>query len=167
MGTSSTIQTRAKYFLIIPRIFKEFQTKFENKKTKPKLKDFLRERENQIIGVLAKKYSGSEETGIFGITLVGKPGNRELARKPSSIYWTGLRLFGIIRTGLSLTEYISKHDTQHSLIDLLEMTDDQKGDDRDAGYDDAFGVSLPDSNKHWDQNLSIDLTYEGGICQCK
>ena len=52
---TSTIQTRAKYFLIIPRIFKEFQTKFENKKTKPKLKDFLRERENQIIGVLSEK----------------------------------------------------------------------------------------------------------------
>ena len=71
-----------------------------------------------------------------------------------------MRLFGIIRTSLSLNEYIAKHDTQHSLIDLLEMTDDQKGDDRDAGYDDAFGVSLPDSNKDWDRNLSIDLTYE-------
>ena len=29
---TSTIQTRAKYFLIVPRIFKEYEVKFSNKK---------------------------------------------------------------------------------------------------------------------------------------
>ena len=157
---TSTIQTRAKYFLIIPRIFKEFQTKYENKKTKPKLKDYLKNRENQIIRILAEKFKDTEELGIIGITLAGTPINRELARKPSSIYWTGLRLFRIIRTSLSLTEYIAKHDKQESFIDLLAITEDEKGDDRDAGYEDAFGVSLPDNNRDWDRELSIDLEYE-------
>jgi len=49
---TSTIQTRAKYFLIIPRILKEFQIAFQNKAKKPKLKDYLRSRENEIIRVL-------------------------------------------------------------------------------------------------------------------
>lgn len=157
---TSTIQTRAKYFFIIPRIFKDYQTKYENKKAKPKLKNYLRERENHTIRVLAEKYRDTDEQGIIGITLAGTHKSRELARKPSSIYWSGLRLFRIIKTGLSLTEYIAKHDKQDTCIDLLTITDDEKGDDRDAGYEDAFGISLPDNNKDWDSDLSIELEYE-------
>jgi len=157
---TSTIQTRAKYFLILPRIFKEFQIMYDNRKAKPKLKDYLRNRENQIIRALAEKYKNTDELGIIGITLAGTPKSRELARNPSSIYWTGLRLFRIIKTSLSLTEYIEKHDKQETFIDLLAVTEDEKGDDRDAGYEDAFGISLPDNNKGWDEQLSINLEYE-------
>jgi hypothetical protein len=71
-----------------------------------------------------------------------------------------LKLFRIIKTSLSLTEYIAKHDKQEIFIDLLEVTEDEKGDDRDAGYDDAFCISLPDNNKDWDKKLSIGLEYE-------
>ena len=157
---TSTIQTRAKYFLIVPRIFKDYQTKYENKKVKPKLKDYLRERENHYIRVLAEKHTDTDEQGIIGITLAGMPKSRELVRKPSSIYWTGLRLYKIIRTSLSLTEYISKHDRGDSIIELLKMTEEEKGDDRDAGYDDIFGISLPDNNEKWNKDLSIELKYE-------
>ena len=157
---TSTIQTRAKYFILIPRMFKEYQIKFENKKTKPKLKEYLRQRENQIIRILAEKYDGTDVQGIIGIRLAGTHKSRELARKPSTIYWVGLRLFGIIRTSLSFTEYIEKHDRRESFIDLLEVSDDEKGDDRDAGYDDAFSISLPDVSRAWDEDLKIELTYE-------
>lgn len=61
---------------------------------------------------------------------------------------------------MSLTEYIARQDRQDSLIDLLAMTDDEKGDDLDAGYEDPFGIRLPDSNQDWDQGLSIELEYE-------
>jgi hypothetical protein len=154
----STIQTRAKYFLIVPRILKEYQIQYENRKNKPALKEYLRTRENQIIRFLAEKYRDTDEQGIFGITLAGT--TRELARKPSSIYWSGLRLFNIVNTHLSLTEYIARQDRQDSLIDLLTMTDDEKGDDLDAGYEDPFGIKLPDNNQNWDQDLSIEPEYE-------
>lgn len=157
---TSTIQTRAKYFLIVPRIFKDYQTKYEDKKAKPKLKDYLRERENHYIRVLAEKYTDTDEQGVIGITMAGTSKSRELVRKPSSIYWTGLRLYKIIRTSLSLTEYISKHDRGDSIIELLEITEEEKGDDRDAGYDDIFGISLPDNNEKWNKDLSIELKYE-------
>lgn len=157
---TSTIQTRAKYFLIVPRIFKDYQTRYENKKVRPKLKDYLRERENHYIRVLAEKYTDTDEQGIIGITLAGIPKSRELVRKPSSIYWTGLRLYKIIRTSLSLTEYISKHDRGDSIIELLKMTEEEKGDDRDAGYEDVFGISLPDNNEKWDKDLFIELKCE-------
>lgn len=157
---TSTIQTRAKYFIIIPRIFKEYQSKYENKKSRPKFRDYLRKRENQIIRDLAEKYKDSGETGIFGSRLIGESKNAELARKPSSIYWTGLRRFRIVRTSLSLTEYVAKQDRQETFADLLAATDNEKGDDWDAGYEDAFGVCLPDNNKDWEAKLSIGLAYE-------
>jgi hypothetical protein len=157
---TSTIQTRAKYFIIIPRIINDYQAKYENKKNKPKFKDYLRDRENQIIRALAEKYKDTGEQGIIGISLAGTPKNNELVRKPSSIYWTGLRRFRIIKTILSLTEYVAKQDKQDTFIDLLQATEKEKGDDGDAGYDDTFGICLPDNNKNWDKGLSINLAYE-------
>jgi len=154
----STIQTRAKYFLIVPRILKEYQIQYGNRKSRPALKEYLRTRENQILRFLAEKYRNTNEQGIFGITLVGT--TRELARKPSSIYWSGLRLFNIVNTHLSLTEYIARQDRQESLVDLLAMTDDEKGDDLDAGYEDPFGIKLPYNHQDGDQDLSIELEYE-------
>ena len=64
---------------------------------------------------------------LSGILLAGTPKSRELVRKPSSIYWTGLRLFQIIRTELSLSEYVAKEDRQRSFTDLLSATGDEKG----------------------------------------
>ena len=158
---TSTIQTRAKYFIIIPRILKAYQIAYENKKTQPKLKDYLRKQENLIIRILAEKYKDTDEQGIIGSTLVGTPKSRELVRKPSSIYWAGMRQFRIIKTRLSLSEYVASQDKQDSIIDLLAATDQEEmGDDSDAGYDDRFGICLPDNNNHWDEDLSIDLTYE-------
>jgi len=157
---TSTIQTRAKYFLIVARILKEYQEKFATKKAKPKLAAYLRERENHIIRLLVDKYQDTDELGIIGILLAGTPKSREIVRKPSSIYWTGLRRFNIVRTDLSLSEYIAKHDRQRSFTDLLSEFGDEKGDDCDAGYDDAFGICLPDGNNDWDTRLSIDLTFE-------
>ena len=57
----STIQTRAKYFLIVPRILKEYQIQYKNKKSRPALKEYLRTRENQIIRFLAEKYRDTNE----------------------------------------------------------------------------------------------------------
>ena len=40
----STIQTRAKYFIIVPRIFRDYQLAYEKKKDLPSLKVYLRYR---------------------------------------------------------------------------------------------------------------------------
>lgn len=154
----STIQTRAKYFFIIPRIIHEYQHQYSRQTKRPTLSEFLRKRENEIIRQLAERYQGSEENGIIGITLANAPASQELARKPSTIYWNGLRVHDIIRTHLSLSDYQRWHDRpHHSLHDLLRDRGDQVGDDRDAGYNDHYGIDLPDYAGDWSENLSIEL----------
>lgn len=155
----STIQTRAKYYLIIPRMIWEYKSQYAGKTQRPKLSEYLHTRENRLIRQLAKQYQGTEEKGIIGITLANAPARRELARKPSSIYWNGLRIHDIIRTHLSLGDYLRFHDARHrSIHDLLTGTDELKGDDKDAGYEDQFGIDLPDYNRNWSEELTIDLT---------
>lgn len=151
----NTIQTRAKYYFIIPRIIWEYQHQYANKADRPTLSGYLRKRENEIIRQLALKYQHSGENGIIGITLANAPPSKELARKPSTTYWNGLRAHDIIRTPLSLSEYLRWHDRPYqSIRDILEE------DDRDAGYDDHYKIDLPDYAEGWSKDLSIRLSRE-------
>lgn len=157
----STIQTRAKYFFIVPRILWDYQRRYADKKNKPKLSDYLRKKENELIRQLAKKYEGKTGTGVVGITLANAPKGKELARKPSSIYWNGLRTHGIIQTPLSLGEYLRLHDRQHeSFRDILAAEGENPGDDPDADHEDLFGIKLPNYDENWTENLGIELNKE-------
>jgi hypothetical protein len=156
----STIQTRAKYFLIVPRIIKDYQLLIQHKRYKGSFREYFYKSENEIIQQLAQKYQGGKENGVFGITLAGQL-DKELARKPSSIYWNGLRVHQIINTELSLAEYFSRFDqSTHNGFELTESTNDEQGDDQDADYNDPFGILLPDSNQAWRENLDIPLSRE-------
>lgn len=81
---TSTIQTRAKYMLFIPWIYK----KLENKKVVfPKIKNRARKYEIKLIYALMKS---DDEDGI-----IGSESKDKLQRLPSEIYWSGLESWGI------------------------------------------------------------------------
>lgn len=81
---TSTIQTRAKYMLLIPWIYKEL----ERKQVKyPKIVYRARRKEIKLIYALLK----SQDTE----GLIGSEAKDKLARLPSEIYWTGLYSWGI------------------------------------------------------------------------
>src|SRR6478735_8889409 len=91
---TSTIQTRAKYFLLIPWIFQDIESRGRSNYF---LSD-LEELEIQLIKVLRSK----ENTGgIIGATLF----NANPKRKPSSIYWSGLRTYDILNFKGSISDY--------------------------------------------------------------
>jgi hypothetical protein len=98
----STIQTRAKYFFIIPYLIKDYLNL--DPKQQRGLDQFLYEEEHKIMWDLAAKYNYNRAggSGVIGITKT--PGNR-IGRRPSSVYWNGVRTLGFIKTTLSLTEY--------------------------------------------------------------
>jgi len=92
---TSTIQTRAKYFFIVPYLSMELEE--ERNLTPESFLQKLNEMELDLIDPL--KQSG--EMGVIGATA-----GRALKRKPSSIYWTGLRTFGMFRyLHISLEDY--------------------------------------------------------------
>ena len=96
---TSTIQTRAKYFLMVPYLFYELEK--EKKMTPETFVGLLHERELDLIDIL--KVDG--EPGVIGVT-----SGRKLKRKPSEIYWNGLRTFNIFTGGrMSINECARVH----------------------------------------------------------
>lgn len=153
----NTIQTRAKYYILISQVIQEYETKFyKNEKKLPILKDYLRKRENEIMRALAGKYP--EGKGIIGINVAKH--NGELARKPSSIYWNGIRKHNIIQTQHSLTEYLNRFKRPMSVADIIGNKDEEH-DDKNADFNDLFRIRLPHQLGVVNtEDISIELTKE-------
>jgi len=139
----STIQTRAKYFITVPRIIRDFQMLPPSRK-KHGLQSYLKERENEVARVLASVHS-EDEVGIIGHTRIHSGG---VDRRPSVIYWNGLRTFGIVKTPLSLADYCRHIEASvaHSEMELAEIV--EGSDEKDVQYKNMT-IALPDQSSDW------------------
>jgi hypothetical protein len=95
----STIQTRAKYFLFLAWIFKSLE---QSQVADERLEASLKEREVKLIFALL----GDPDVEKDRDGLIGKEAKEKLKRFPSSVYWNGLRAFGICKFEGSLAEYL-------------------------------------------------------------
>ena len=155
----STIQTRAKYFLIVPRIFKDFEKLPAHKRRRRKLADFLNEQENQCMEAMVANHQDDGQDGIIGESFADKQG--EVQRKPSSVYWTGIRQFGLIQTNLSLQAFCRKFaNPDQPLQDLVQGSDKTKGDDPDAAEQANETINGPSFEDDWIEHLTVYLTHE-------
>src|SRR6185295_11380073 len=83
---TSTIQTRAKYFLFVPWVCQEL----ESKQTPSRLMaDRARGAQGRLRNALI---SGGEETGVIGYRA-----GLNVQRLPASVYWYGLRQWDILK----------------------------------------------------------------------
>ena len=80
----STLQTRAKYLLFIPWIYKTIETKKINSN------DVFRIARQGEIDLIHQLLESSDTDGV-----IGKEAKDNLQRLPSSVYWSGLGKFGI------------------------------------------------------------------------
>lgn len=155
----STIQTRAKYFLTVPRLFKDYEKLPAHKRRRRKLADFLNDHENLCMEWMVANHEDDPQDGIIGESFANKQG--EVQRKPSSAYWTGIRQFGLIRTNLSLQVFCRKFaNPDQPLHDLVQGTDKMKGDDPDASEQANETINGPNYEDDWIDNLSIHLSHE-------
>lgn len=99
----STLQTRAKYFVLIPYLFqsaKELAEKGKIQSGQEMLK-WINEGEDRLAAALTNNCPAGE-VGIIGSNAYRN--KRSVKVKPSTIYWSGLRTFGILRgDGLSIS----------------------------------------------------------------
>lgn len=156
---TSTLQTRAKYFLLTPYLLNEVER--QKGLTPEKFIKQLNTEELNMIDTLKAK----GEKGIIGET-----SGRKLKRKPSDIYWSGIRSFGIFTGGkISLYEYarIACHlkDKKHDVLALgnqNDKQDDVECDDQDAYCSEFAGGfwRLPNILTGWKSNLDINLTFD-------
>ena len=159
----STVQTRPKYFPLTAHLLKDYAEN-ELPKTRPRsLKKYLEDEEKWCrIQLVETHGKGRQNMGIIGGTF-GTNANRDVVRKPSSIYWTGLRQFGFITpANLSLVEFGKRlADGTHRLHALLQESGDDRGDDEDAmDHEHRLRIHAPEMPDDYWETLSIDLTRE-------
>lgn len=169
---TSTIQTRAKYFLLIPYILNDYINKGHKIE-----KDF-----NGFYKYSQKKINEKEKD--VGLQLIanckadplsaGIIGSRSLASKdwvertPLSIYWNGLRTYKFFRSDnpyFSYSDFLSQVynlEKNKAASENSENTDKEDKNDSDAGnyLKKSPLVKLPAYKKNWDKSVDIELTAE-------
>lgn len=157
---TSTVQTVAKYFLIVPYVLKEAtEGRYGNDLNKILRKIDSEEKE---CGIRLMQNCPGEE-GIIGRRVLPKSW---VARKPSNIYWNGIRTYGICTQDLTIPELLKAsiilqaQKKASALGNKGDDTVDSERDDADAGRDVATQLfSVPDDYyADWRTNLSIHLT---------
>ena len=131
---TSTIQTRAKYFLIVPYALKDIEYSNE---TNPNhaLKTF-----DQVERFCGERFlaNGAETDGVIGGRSLGQ--GRWVKRSPADIYWAGLRNYGIFVGGnLSLTEYMravcALKSQKSTLVKMGNRNDQAEENEKDDSID--------------------------------
>jgi hypothetical protein len=152
----STIQTRAKYFFIVPYILYDYQAlKSAQRKNKTPVQ-YLEQREYEIMWELAERYEYKEGEGVIGIS---KRKPQKIVRRPSAIYWNGLHTFQFIHTnGLAADVFLNRavNPSVESLLSNVDSGDDNQGDDADAEHENLFRLKVP-PKPNWSVDLRLDL----------
>lgn len=161
---TSTIQTRAKYFLIVPYVLKEAAEGKYGKDFNSILKKI--DDEERWCG---NKLLESDKNGVIGARVLPKGW---VARKPSNIYWNGIRTLGIFKDDtLSIPNYIKlvstvlKQKDTSRLGNRNDELDESDRDDKDAGDISSFQFwNIPDTYKtNWRDGLTIQLLPEEAV----
>lgn len=162
---TSTIQTRAKYFFLVPYALKELE--LSNETNPNKVLRALNETERMCGEILLEQ--NANENGIIGKRSL--QGGRWVKRTPADIYWAGLRKYGIFTGGnISLGEYVRAScviKNQKSNLTKLgnrnDSAEENECDDKNAGN--IFKMQfwkMPLYIKKWREKIQMSLTKEEG-----
>jgi len=162
---TSTIQTRAKYFMIVPYALKDLEY---GKEMSP---NYMLRALDEIERTCGEIFlnNGQDTDGIIGSRALKQ--NRWVKRTPVDIYWSGLRSYGIFTGGyLSLMEYIramcamkNQKATLTRLGNRNDNSEENEADDKDAG--ELFEMQfwkIPTYQEDWLEKLDIKLTEAEG-----
>lgn len=116
---TSTIQTRARYFLFLPWIYLKLEA---NRIPSAQIDQQARRWQAQLAKSLSAGGQG-EAAGVIGI----QAGER-LQRPPSVVYWSGLRRWGIRTFPGSLEQYHLSFDSIHADVRRGVRSDDGEGE---------------------------------------
>lgn len=138
---TSTIMTRARYFLLVPWTYLRLEQK---RVTSNRIAEVARRAETDLIGAVERSLDRDGNIGKFART--------KLKRLPSSVYWQGLRLWGIRTFPGSLDQYhrsldhfYEHHSRQH-----------KRGEGRDTDHDDL-------TSTNWHPQLTVQSIESIGL----
>lgn len=141
---TSTIQTRARYFLFIPWIYRRLE---DRKVASSKIAAAARSAE---IGLIQRLLDMGEAEGV-----IGRDAGRGLKRLPSAIYWAGLHTWGIRTFPGSQDQYHRSLDRYYQQERLLR-TDD--GDLIVGAQRGNWHHNLPEALEGFPEGATLALT---------
>ncbi len=142
---TSTLQTKARYFLYVPWIYRTH----ENRETpSAKIADFLLRDEAYLI---TKLQEAGENNGV-----IGQRAGKYLHRFPSSIYWNGLRTWGILHFAGSQDQY--HRSLERFYQQRRERSDFEKSPEQVNGLFNWDPALPPAPNPYW-ASPTFELTY--------
>ena len=159
---TSTIQTRAKYFFIVPYALKDLE--LNNEKSYSRLKRQLDDTEESCARKLLEK--NFHERGIIGRRSIAS--NKWLKRTPASIYWAGLRKYQIFKAKMSIDQYIKviaiQKQNRSDILKLGNRNDENEDqDDKNAGVSQKVHfLNIPSYNPDWINDFDMNLSPEEG-----
>jgi len=125
---TTTIQTRARYFLFIPWLYRYHEAR---KTPSAKIAYRMRNCELRVMKALG---DAGETDGV-----IGQRAGASLQRFPSSVYWNGLRVWGILRFPGTMYQYyrsLDRYYRSRTYLPEIETTE-----------------LVQESNVNWDPNL--------------
>lgn len=157
---TSTVQTRAKYFFIVPYALRDLERSGETNVNK--FLKYFDEIEEDCAKVFIE--NNIDNTGIIGRRSLAN--GKWVKRTPADIYWSGLRQYNIFRSGLSLPEYAraicSINAKKNNFIKLGNNNDkaeENEADDSDAGDIRSIHFwDIPTYSDEWFDDMQIELT---------
>ena len=152
---TSTIQTRLRYMLFVPWIYRSLEERRLPAESFAIQADLL---ERQLVQPLM---NSDDLTGIFG-----KTAGKRLKRLPSSVYWAGLGVWGIRLTPFSQSEYHRRIDETYrrraglkkSEVDARARGDDVDQELRTATF--SWHPRLPKPPEKFPSEIDFALSRE-------
>lgn len=149
----STIQTRARYFVAVPKILLDWANQPAAKRRRIPLAIYLQDAENELARMLTDNYEeiGEKPRGVIGNTVIESGG---VTRRPSSTYWNGLRTLGIVNTSKSLADFC--REWGRNAEDMTAVEAEEGSDDATPHF--SSEVSAPKNLRGaWPKGLTLDL----------
>ncbi len=155
----STLQTRAKYLVLVPYLFQSAKAQAEKGKIHSgrELLQWINEAEDRLAATLTNNCPPSE-VGIVGSNAYRN--KRSVKVKPSAIYWTALRTFGIFRGENMYLSAACKllYAAARRRAETANQTGDDSFDDPTA-KDQGSALFLPIVPDYdYEKNATMDLT---------
>ena len=146
---TTTIMTRARYFLFVPWMYRYFE---QRKVPSSKIRGRVRKFEIHLIKDLMKS---GEEAGV-----IGKRSGASLQRFPSSIYWNGLDTWGILKyRGYQFQYQRSLDGFYNRMRNQPQLESAEVVGDIPANWDN----NLPKIPSNFPKGATFELTIEDAI----
>ncbi len=97
----STIQTRLRYFVLVPRLIAGAARKFKGDPS-----EWMQKHELDLIATLQGNEEMEDSPKSSWDGLFGRTSGKSLKRRPSAVYWGGLKEWGILEEPLTIAEAV-------------------------------------------------------------